>query len=360
MTSPVPGTGPTNSLLDVRGLRAGHSTLAGDGWLTGVTVIAAPPEGATAGADVRGGGPGTRETDLLSPLSQVERVNAIVLSGGSAFGLGSAQGVMTRLAALNRGYQIGPDPTHVVPIVPAAILFDLGRGGAWANYPGPEAGAAAFDAALSSTPNGPGDGCTGAGTGALLAGQLKGGVGSASEVLSDAGVTVAALAAVNAAGAVADHQTGLLHGARFGLPGEFDWLVPPSPAELRAGAALLDFRPRVSPSPLNTTIGVVATDASLTKAQCAKLAGVAQDGLARAVRPAHSMFDGDTVFGLATGSGPVAGPLEFHAILTAAADCFTRAVVHAVLSATSVTTPAGSWPSYLDLFPSADGRMSRE
>lgn len=360
MTSPVPGTGPTNSLLDVRGLRAGHSTLAGDGWLTGVTVIATPPEGATAGVDVRGGGPGTRETDLLSPLNQVERVNAVVLSGGSAFGLGAAQGVMTRLAALNRGYQIGPDPTHVVPIVPAAILFDLGRGGAWANYPGPEAGAAAFDAAVAASAAGGGlaCGCVGAGTGALLAGQLKGGTGTASEVVSDTGVTVAALVAVNAAGAAADHRTGLLHGATVGLPGEFDWLRPPSAADLRGGAALLDFRPRgpAEPRPLNTTIGVVATDASLTKAQCAKLAGVAQDGLARAVRPAHSMFDGDTVFGLATGSGPTPGPLELHAILTAAADCLTRAVVHAVLSASSVTTPAGTWPGYLDLFPSADGR----
>jgi putative pantetheine hydrolase len=358
MTSPVPGTGPTNSLLDVRGLHAGHSTLAGDGWLTGVTVIAAPPEGATAGVDVRGGGPGTRETDLLSPLSQVDRVNAVVLSGGSAFGLGAAQGVMTRLAALNRGYQIGPDPTHVVPIVPAAILFDLGRGGAWANYPGPEAGAAAFDAAMAASTAGKALACgnVGAGTGALLAGQLKGGIGSASEVLPGPGVTVAALAAVNAAGSVADPRTGLLYGAAFGLPGEFDWLRPPSAADLLAGAERLDFRPRVSASPLNTTIGVVATDASLTKAQCAKLAGVAQDGLARAVRPAHSMFDGDTVFGLAAGSGPTPGPLEFHAILTAAADCLTRAVVHAVLSASSVTTPAGTWPCYLDLFPSADGR----
>ncbi|HEY6792398.1 MAG TPA: P1 family peptidase [Trebonia sp.] len=357
--------GPANSLADVRGLRVGHVTLAGDGWLTGVTVVLTPPEGATGGVDVRGGGPGTRETDLLSPLNQVDRVNAIVLSGGSAYGLSAAHGVLTRLAALHRGVQVGPEPSHVVPIVPAAILFDLGRGGVFGNYPGPDAGATAFDAALSPSPNGPArPGNVGAGTGAL-AGQLKGGIGTASEVLADsgttgAGITVAALAAVNAVGSVADHRTGLLHGAQFGLPGEFDWLLPPSPAELRASATLLDPRPRsdqrAAPRPLNTTIGVVATDASLTKAQCAKLAGVAHDGLARAVRPAHSMFDGDTIFGLATGSGPVASPLEFHAILSAAADCFSRAVVHAALSASAVTTPAGSWPGYLDLFPSADGR----
>jgi putative pantetheine hydrolase len=380
--------GPANSLADVSGLRVGHVTLAGDGWLTGVTVVLTPPEGATGGVDVRGGGPGTRETDLLSPLNQVEKVNAIVLSGGSAYGLAAAHGVMTRLAALHRGVQVGPEPSHVVPIVPAAILFDLGRGGVFGNYPGPDAGAAAFDAALSPLPNGPAQrGNVGAGTGAL-AGQLKGGIGTASEVLADSGtagsgITVAALAAVNAVGSVADHRTGLLHGAQFGLPGEFDWLRPPSPDELRAGATLIDPRPRLSPEgvsaegvsaetrtagrdasggaavaprPLNTTIGVVATDASLTKAQCAKLAGVAQDGLARAVRPAHSMFDGDTIFALATGTETAASPLEFHAILSAAADCFTRAVVHAVLSASSVTTPAGSWLSYLDLFPSADGR----
>jgi putative pantetheine hydrolase len=300
-------------------------------------------------------------------------VNAIVLSGGSAYGLAAAHGVMTRIAALHRGVQVGPEPSHVVPIVPAAILFDLGRGGVFGNYPGADAGAAAFDAALSPLPNGPAQrGNVGAGTGAL-AGQLKGGIGAASEVLTDSGtagsgtagsgITVAALAAVNAVGSVADHRTGLLHGAQFGLPGEFDWLLPPSPDELRDGSARLDPRPRLSPEgaaqaprPLNTTIGVVATDASLTKAQCAKLAGVAQDGLARAVRPAHSMFDGDTIFALATGTETAASPLEFHAILSAAADCFTRAVVHAVLSASSVTTPAGSWLSYLDLFPSADGR----
>jgi putative pantetheine hydrolase len=184
-------------------------------------------------------------------------------------------------------------------------------------------------------------------------------------VLEESGITVGALAAVNAVGSVADDRTGLLHGAALGLPGEFDWLTAPSAADLRAGTARLSGRPRADPNrdpapaaprPLNTTIGVIGCDASLTKAQCAKLAGVAHDGLARAIRPAHSMFDGDTIFALATGTGPTATPLEFHAILASAADCFSRAVVHAVLSASSVTTPAGSWPSYLDLFPRADAR----
>jgi putative pantetheine hydrolase len=354
-------TDPANSLADVRGLRVGHATLTGDGWLTGVTVVVTGPDGATAGVDVRGGGPGTRETDLLSPLNQVERVNAIMLAGGSAYGLSAAHGVMTRLAAMHRGFRVGPEPSHVVPIVPAAILYDLGRGGAFGNYPGPAAGEAAFDAAMAAGADDVPAGCVGAGTGAL-AGQLKGGTGSASEVLEESGVTVAALAAVNAVGSVADDRTGLLYGAGLGLPGEFDWLTAPSAAELLAGAGRLSGWPRAgpaepaSPRPLNTTVGVIGCDASLTKAQCTRLAGVAHDGMARAIRPAHSMFDGDTIFALATGSGPPATPLEFHAILASAADCFTRAVVHAVLSASSVTTPAGTWPSYLDLFPSADAR----
>jgi putative pantetheine hydrolase len=418
LVSGAPRRGPANSLTDVPGLHVGHATLTGEGWLTGVTVVVAGPDGAVGGVDVRGGGPGTRETDLLDPRNAVERVNAIVLGGGSAYGLAAAHGVMTRLAALHRGVKMGPEPSHVVPIVPAAILFDLGRGGVFGNYPGPQDGAAAVEAALSreqndSGPSSPASagtveastveastveastveastveastveastveagtveastveaGTVGAGTGAV-AGQLKGGVGSASEVLSDGTVTVAALAAVNSIGSVANPRTGLLYGAPFGVPGEFDWLATPSVADLEAHSAWLGARTRADrrspagdagPRPLNTTIGVVATSASLTKAQCAKLAGVAHDGMARAIVPAHSMFDGDTVFALSTGpesTGATPTPQEFHAILAAAANCFTRAVVHAVLSATSVTTPAGTWPSYLDLFPSADTR----
>jgi len=301
-------------------------------------------------------------------------VNAIVLGGGSAYGLNAAHGVMTRLAALRRGVRVGSDESQVVPIVPAAILYDLGRVGVFGNYPGPDAGAVAFDDAMAAAPGAPFPlGGVGAGTGAL-AGGLKGGVGSASVVLAGPAlspsapsppalgrpVTVAALAVVNSAGAVADERSGILHGARFGLPGEFDWLVPPSPEEQLAGAGRVALPARGGePEPLNTTIGVVATDASLTKAQCAKLAGVAHDGMARAIRPAHSMFDGDTVFALATGDGPGPSPLELHAILTAAADCFTRAVVHAVLSATSVTAKNRTWPGYLDLYPSADTRLPR-
>jgi L-aminopeptidase/D-esterase-like protein len=366
-----PGQG--NSLTDVPGLRVGHVTLDGDGWLTGVTVVLTPPDGATCGVDVRGGGPGTRETDLLDPRNSVERVHAVVLGGGSAYGLSAAHGVLTRLAALGLGLAVGTEPSHVVPIVPAAILFDLGRGGVFGNYPGERAGEAAFDAALAPGGAGPAAcGNVGAGTGAV-AGQLKGGIGAASTAVAVPvpgqplrTVTVAALAAVNAVGSVVDERSGMLYGAQFGPPEEFGWLRAPDPAELAAAAALLAPRgrggagdrpgPPAVPPPLNTTIGVVACDASLTKAQCAKLAGVAHDGLARAVRPAHSMFDGDTIFALATGNGPGASPLEFHALLSAAADCFARAVVHGVLAAASVRTPGGAWPGYLDLFPSARSR----
>ncbi len=247
------GAGPTNSLTDVRGLRVGHATLDGDGWLTGVTVVLTPPGGATAGVDVRGGAPGTRETDLLDPRNSVQRAHAIMLGGGSAYGLSAAHGVLTRLAALGRGVAVGDAPSHVVPIVPAAILFDLGRGGVFGNYPGAEAGEAAFDAALASGGGPVAAGNVGAGTGAV-AGQLKGGTGSASAVLeipvpaipasgpagqSALTVTVAALAAVNSAGSVAGERSGVLYGAQFGLPGEFDWLRPPASGELAAAASLL-------------------------------------------------------------------------------------------------------------------------
>jgi L-aminopeptidase/D-esterase-like protein len=354
----VAGAGRTNSLADVAGLTAGHATLDSDGWLTGTTVVLAPADGAVAGVDVRGGGPGTRETDLLSPLNAVERVNAIVLSGGSAYGLGSADGVMRRLGALGRGVRVGAGDDEVVPIVPAAILFDLGRGGVFSHYPDAACGAVALDAALVAGADvGVAQGNAGAGTGAV-AGALKGGAGSSSQVLAD-GTVVAALAVVNAVGSVVSSRTGLLYGAEYGLPGEFGWLRAPAADELTAGASLVaDRRP---PRPLNTTLGVVAVDAPLTKAQCARMAGAAHDGLARAIRPAHTMFDGDAIFGLSvagqagsSGSGGgLVSPWLFHEILAAAADCFSRAVVWGVLSAGSVTTPAGSWPAYLDAFASA-------
>lgn len=357
--------GPTNSLTDVAGIRVGHADRRGHGWLSGTTVILAPEGGAVAGVDVRGGGPGTRETDVLDPRNLVERVHAITLSGGSAFGLAAADGVMERLFVAGVGYPVG-GPGEVVPIVPGAVIFDLGRGGDFGSRPGAAMGEEAYDSALSSTSQPLASGVVGAGTGAT-AGGLKGGVGSASAVLAD-GATVAALVVVNAFGSCFDPATGELYAARFGLPGEFTDLLPPSAdevatahqaiariaaARLAAGAPVEAGGPARSEGALSTTLGVVATDAHLTKAQCAKVSGIAHDGMARGIRPVHTMFDGDTVFTLATGDRTAPDLLAFHALLDAAGDALTRAIGLAMLAAQSVETPAGRWLSYRDTFPSA-------
>jgi L-aminopeptidase/D-esterase-like protein len=347
--------GPTNSLTDVGGIRVGHADRRVDGWLSGTTVVLAPHSGAVAGVEVRGGGPGTRETDVLDPRNVVESVHAIVLSGGSAFGLAAADGVMQRLFEAGVGYPTG-GPGEVVPIVPGAVIFDLGRGGDFTKRPGAVLGQEAYDAAFSSRSGPAPIGLVGAGTGAV-AGGLKGAVGSASVVLAD-GTTVAALVVVNSFGSCVDPATGELYAARFGLSGEFSQLLLPNLDEVAAACAAAEAKAeaagpgRLGPA-LATTIGVVATDATLTKAQCAKVSGVAQDGMARAIRPVHTMFDGDTVFTMATGDRGAPDPLAFHALLDAGGDCFTRSIGIAILAAESVETPAGRWRSYRDAFPSA-------
>ena len=342
-TQPV-GAGPLNAITDVAGIRVGCYERRDEDWLTGTTVVLAP-EHCTGGVDVRGGAPGTRETDLLEPSNLVQHVNAVVLSGGSAYGLAAASGVMDALGAQHVGQRVGPGAHEVVPIVPAAVVFDLGRGGDFGARPDGSFGARALDAARGGAVE---QGNVGAGTGALVGG-LKGGLGTASVVLAD-GTTVAALAIVNAAGSAVDPRTGLLYGAGFGLDGEFDHLRAPSAAEI---AELGRERTKRS---LNTTIGVVATDATLDKAGCRRLAAVAHDGLARAIRPAHGMVDGDAIFALATGARPaltdaIPALLARESLLAAAADCFTRAIVHGVLAARSV----GTLRAYGDVAPSAYG-----
>lgn len=333
-------TGAQDAVTDVPGVRVGHAQRSGDGWLTGTTVVLAPEGGAVAAVDVRGGGPGTRETDALDPRNLVQRIDAVVLTGGSAYGLDAASGVMAWLEEQGRGVRVGPDPAQVVPVVPAACVFDLGRGGEWAARPDAALGrAAAEHAAGADIPQGN----VGAGTGAV-AGGLKGGVGTASTVLPS-GVTVGVLAVVNAAGSVLDPATGALYGELSGGRPAF----PSQAQHAEAQRRLAEAQAASGPPPLNTTLAVVATDAGLTKAQAQKLAGTAHDGLARAVRPVHLMHDGDTVFALATGERPVEG-LELNELLAAAADTLTRAVVNAVLAADAVTTPGGQFPSYRELY----------
>ena len=351
-----------NAITDVPGIRVGQVQRTGDGWLTGTTVVLAPREGAVAGVDVRGGGPGTRETDLLDPRNLVDRVHAVVLTGGSALGLAAVDGVVQRLFAAGVGFPMGA-PGEVVPIVPAAVLFDLGRGGVFGHHPDAELGAAAYDAAGEQVV----EGNVGAGTGAR-AGGLRGGVGTAS-VRLPSGVTVGALVVVNAFGSTVDPHTGELYAARFCLPGDLPALRLPDVAEVTAAREAAAAQHTPFKPALATTIGVVATDATLTKAQCAKVSGVGHDGLARAINPVHTMFDGDTVFTLATGGAESPDPVAFHALLEAAATCVTRAVARGVLAATSVemslpqdppgptpttpTTPTTLVRSYRDAFPSA-------
>ncbi|MCQ4213967.1 P1 family peptidase, partial [Streptomyces longispororuber] len=203
-----------DALTDVAGLRVGHATRTGGGFLTGTTVVLAPAGGAVTAVDVRGGGPGTRETDALDPRNLVQRIEAVVLTGGSAFGLDSASGVVAWLEEQGRGVRVGPDPAQVVPVVPAACVFDLGRGGDWRARPDAATGLDAVRAAAATDPHAPvPEGSVGAGTGALV-GKVRGGVGTASTVL-DSGITVGALVVANAAGSAVDPATGALYGEFF-------------------------------------------------------------------------------------------------------------------------------------------------
>jgi L-aminopeptidase/D-esterase-like protein len=343
-----PAGGPAEGgLTDVAGLRVGHARVPGERALSGTTVVLAPTGGAIAAVDVRGGGPGTRETDALDPRNLVQRVEAVVLTGGSAYGLDSAAGVMAWLEEQGRGVRVGPDPSHVVPVVPAACVFDLGRGGDWRARPDAATGRAAVEAAARTEEGAPvEEGGVGAGTGAAI-GQFKGGIGTASTVL-DSGITVAALVVANAAGSAVDPRTGALYGQYFAGRVTYPSLDVHAAAQLR----LTEAREKSGPPPLNTTLAVVATDADLTRAQAQKLAGTAHDGIARAVRPVHLLNDGDTVFTLATGAVPLdaANPLALNEVLAAGANVVTQAIVRAVLTAEGVEGPGGVFPAYRDLY----------
>ncbi len=341
MRSPHPLDAPCGAITDVAGISVGHFTDTRRP--TGCSVVLVP-EGAVGGVDVRGAAPGTRETDLLSPVNTVEVVHAVLLSGGSAFGLDAATGVMRWLEEKGVGVDVG---AARVPIVPGAVLFDLLVGDARIR-PGADAGYAACEAASKEHPA---EGNVGAGTGAAIGKifgherAMKGGIGTASVTVG--GVTVGALIACNALGDVVDPDTGrVLAGARTA-----------------DGARLLDSRRALlageAPTPIlasnpiltvtNTTIGVVATDAKLTKAQANRLAQVSHDGLARAINPVHTVADGDTLFALATGRH------EKHpgmmVLATMAAEAVARATVRAVLAARGIT--AVNAQGHAQQFPAA-------
>ncbi len=316
--------GPLNTIADIAGLRVGHAADARA--RSGVTVLTGDA-GLTAGVHVMGGAPGTRETDLLQPDRLVDRIDALVLSGGSAFGLAAADGVMTALAAAGRGFEVAG---RRVPIVPAAILFDLAGGGDPDARPDYAAlGRAAFAAASASIALG----TVGAGTGAI-AGELKGGVGSASAILPG-GVTVGALVAANPVGGTCCPETGRFWAAPFEEANEFGGLGVPARAVARTKTALPGGA---------TTIAIVATDATLTKPEATRLATMAHDGMARAILPAHTPFDGDLVFAVSTGAGAPADPAALAGIGHAAAACLSRAIARAVwLASPAPGDPAPAW-----------------
>ncbi len=305
------------TLTAIAGIRVGHAHNLGGP--TGCTVILCPPE-TVGGVDQRGGAPGTRETDLLRPLHRVEFVNAILLAGGSAYGLDAASGVMRFLEEHGIGHDVG---IGVVPIVPAAILFDLDLGDP-AIRPDSAMG---YAACTSASANPVVEGCVGAGAGAQV-GRLMGpdfacksGIGSAVIDLGD-GLLVGALIAVNAIGDVIDERGVILAGTR----------QPPDGDSFAGALHILPALARVDiPHRNNTVIGVVATNAQLTKEEANKVAQMAQDGLAHAVRPAHTMLDGDTIFALATGT---AGRANVSVVGAFAAEVTAQAIRRAVQQAT--------------------------
>jgi L-aminopeptidase/D-esterase-like protein len=324
---------PHGAITDVAGIEVGHST--DPRRPTGCTVVLAR-QGAVAGVDVRGAAPGTRETDLLAPSNLVERVHAVLLSGGSAFGLDAAGGVMRWLEQQGIGLQVGPAR---VPIVPGAVLFDLYLGDP-AVRPGPENGHAACAAASARAPQ---EGCIGAGAGALV-GKLygidramKGGIGTAS--VRAGGFTVGAIVACNAMGDVVDPDSGrVIAGARR-----------------EDGRTLLDTRrallagetPQRLVQAANTSIGVIATDAVLTKAQASRLATAGHDGFARSIQPAHTVLDGDTLFALGTGAS--SRPAEMVLLSTMAAEAVALATVRAVRAARGVRVGGLHFPAACEL-----------
>jgi L-aminopeptidase/D-esterase-like protein len=333
--NPLPTTGKATGITAVPGIKVGHHVMAGRP--TGCTVVLVDGAGAVGGVSQRGGAPGTVETDLLDPLNMVERVNAITLAGGSAFGLDVRQGVVRYLDERGIGFNVGA--AGVVPIVPGAILIDLGFGGDPKIRPNADCGYRAASTAASGAVT---EGNVGAGAGATvgkLGGNaqraMKGGLGTASISLPN-GLVVGALAVVNAVGDVVDPLSGQVVA---GLRTEDGKSLANIQALIRSGALGSSTAPRPG---ANTTIAVVATNARLTKAEVARMALMADDGLARAIRPSHTTGDGDTVFALATGQWGPASPTIVGAL---AAEALAEAIVRAVVQAQAL----GGLPAARDL-----------
>lgn len=319
-------TGEKNLITDVQGLRVGHAQ--DDQIKTGTSVILCDTP-SVAAVQVLGGGPGTRETDLLEPHNTVERVHAICLSGGSAFGLDAAGGVQSYLRGQSIGFEVGE---HHIPIVPSAILFDLINGGDkdWGLHsPYRELGYQAASGASHEFALG----SVGAGLGVLTANK-RGGLGSASSVL-DNGLTIGALVAANPMGSVNIAQTQHFWAAPFELNNEFGGLGYPHPMPDDATDLQIKFR-EMQRGGANTTIAVIATDAELTKAEAKRLAISAHDGFARAIWPCHTSYDGDLVFALSTGtSGRKPTPDEYIDLCAAASSTMARAIARGIYSATA-------------------------
>ena len=327
-------TGTRNLISDVPGLSVGN---ASDTSLKSGATVLLPDEPAVASVAIHGGAPGTREIALLEPEQTVEKIDAIVLAGGSAFGLDAGAGVQGRLAELGRGFEVGPVR---VPIVPSAILFDLLNGGDknWGSAaPYRDLGRAALDAVGKDFPLG----SVGAGMGATTA-NLKGGLGSASQVLEN-GVTVGAIVAVNALGQATVGDTPHFWAAPFEQGAEFGahGLPQPMPVETTAVRTKLDGLKAGA----NTTIAAVATDAILTKGEAKRLAVMAHDGLARALWPAHTPLDGDLVFAISTGQRKLEDSLgDMVDLGAAAASCLARAIARGVYHASSAQDdPVPTW-----------------
>lgn len=320
--------GPKNLITDVPGLLVGNAQ--DDALKSGATVLAADAP-FTASVHVMGGAPGTRETDLLAPDKSVAKVDALVLSGGSAYGLDACSGVVDGLRAAGRGFAVGP---ATIPLVPGAILFDLLNGGNkdWSENPYRALGRAAFESAARDFDLG----TIGAGTGALTA-MLKGGLGSASLILNS-GFTVGALVAANPVGSVTTPGDQHFWAAPFEIDGEFGALGPDGNAGLGRVLESRKIRQMQAAGDLdtyraNTTIAIVATDAPLSKAQCQRMSVAAHDGIARAIVPAHTPSDGDLTFAAATGSHATDPDPHLGELGHAAALCLSRAIAKAIYHA---------------------------